>query len=183
MTFSNNVSYMVKILTFYIIMTRFFTMSSKGLLTLVLKLQDLFWIQYDTYEGWKSKNNYNTVGTIEQICVLDPVKENIYDILYEFLLNIRMISTKLISLYKPHSVCGKNVPLIANRDVYGLWHVICFNLLTITSIHSIRKRTKKTARKPNIFTVIISHLSQLDTKSIYNTRYAVKSQSSVLNIP
>ena len=133
--------------------------------------------------GSQKTTIYNTVGTIEQICVLDPVKENIYDILYEFLLNIRVISTKLISLYKPHSVCGKNVPLIANRDVYGLWHVICFNLLTISSIHSIRKRTKKTARKPNIFTVIISHLSQLDTKSIYNTRYAVKSQSSVLNIP
>ena len=33
MTFSNNVSYMVKILTFYLVMKRFFTMSQKGLLT------------------------------------------------------------------------------------------------------------------------------------------------------
>ena len=39
-------------------MTLIFTMSSKGLLTLVLKLHDLFWIIYDTYEGWKSKNHY-----------------------------------------------------------------------------------------------------------------------------
>ena len=100
--------------------------------------------------GNQKTSIYNTFGTIEQICVLDPVKENIYDILYEFLLNIRVTSTELISLYKPDSVCGKNVPLVANRDMCGLWHVICFNLLTITSIRSARKRTKNTARKPNM---------------------------------
>ena len=43
MTFSNNVSYKVKILTFYINMTRTFTtILQKGLLALALKLHDLF---------------------------------------------------------------------------------------------------------------------------------------------
>ena len=41
MTFSNQVSYMVKILTFYIIMTQTFKM-------LLFKLHDLFWIIYVT---------------------------------------------------------------------------------------------------------------------------------------
>ena len=41
MKFSNNGRYMVKILPFYIIMKQIFTISLKGLLTLVLKLQDL----------------------------------------------------------------------------------------------------------------------------------------------
>ena len=35
-----------------------FTTSQKGLLALVFKLYDLFWTIYDTYEDWKSKNNY-----------------------------------------------------------------------------------------------------------------------------
>ena len=58
MKFSNNVSHMVKILTFYIIVTRIFTMSQKFLSTLVLKLHDIFCITYDTAEDWKSKNIY-----------------------------------------------------------------------------------------------------------------------------
>ena len=45
---------MVKILTFYIIMTWIFTMPLKVLLTLVLKLHDLSWIIYDIY-GIKNK--------------------------------------------------------------------------------------------------------------------------------
>ena len=49
MTFLN-VSYMVKILTFYMIITQIFTMSQKGLLTLVLKLHNVF-SMIDTYEG------------------------------------------------------------------------------------------------------------------------------------
>ena len=47
---------MVKILTFYIIMTWIFTMPLKVLLTLVLKLHDLSWIIYDIY-GIKNQNN------------------------------------------------------------------------------------------------------------------------------
>ena len=34
----------------------------KGLINLTLKLHDLFWIIYDTYEGWKSKNNFEQQG-------------------------------------------------------------------------------------------------------------------------
>ena len=49
MTFSN-VSYMVKILTFYMIITQIFIMSQKGLLTLVLKLLNVF-SMIDTYKG------------------------------------------------------------------------------------------------------------------------------------
>ena len=51
MTFSNNASYMVNILTFYMIMTQMFTMLYKVLLTLVLKLHDFVWIISDTYES------------------------------------------------------------------------------------------------------------------------------------
>ena len=47
---------MVKILTFYIILTLIFTMSEKGL-KLKLKLDDIFRILYDAYDVWKSKNN------------------------------------------------------------------------------------------------------------------------------
>ena len=42
------------------IMTQIFI--QKVLLTLVLKVNDLFWILYDTYEGWKSKRNYLQQG-------------------------------------------------------------------------------------------------------------------------
>ena len=50
-------------------------MSQKVLPTLILKLNDLFWILYDTYERLKSKHNYlQHVGAAEQTCVLDPVK-------------------------------------------------------------------------------------------------------------
>ena len=45
------VSYMVKILKFYIIMTRNFYHLQKILLSLVLKMHDLFLTIYDTYEG------------------------------------------------------------------------------------------------------------------------------------
>ena len=67
MTFSNIVSYMAKILTFYIIMTR--------TLTLVYKLRDLFWIIYELMivENQNAIIN-NEVRAIEQILVLDPVK-------------------------------------------------------------------------------------------------------------
>ena len=75
MTFSNNVSYMVKILTFYTIMTWILNHVIKSsILTLALKLHDLSWIIYDTYEGWKSKTTIdNKVRAIEQIFVLDSV--------------------------------------------------------------------------------------------------------------
>ena len=49
---------MIKILTFFTIMTEIFTMSLKGLLMEVLKLHDLFLMIYDTYKSWKSGNNY-----------------------------------------------------------------------------------------------------------------------------
>ena len=39
-------------------MTRMFTKSQKGLLTLILKPHDLVRIIYDTYEGWKLKSDY-----------------------------------------------------------------------------------------------------------------------------
>ena len=42
--------------------------------TLVLKLQDLFWILHDTYGGSESKTTiHNIVRAIKQIFVLDPV--------------------------------------------------------------------------------------------------------------
>ena len=43
-------------------MTHIFIMSWKYPLTLVLKLHDLLWIMYDTYEGHKSKNNHQQQG-------------------------------------------------------------------------------------------------------------------------
>ena len=59
MKFSNNVSYRVKT-------------SWKGLLTLVIKLHDLFWM-YDTYEGGNQKTTIIIkVRAIKQIFVIDP---------------------------------------------------------------------------------------------------------------
>ena len=63
-----NVSYMVKISLFHIIMTIIIIIIIiiitnydfyyvKSLLTLLLKLHDLFWIIW-IFEGWKSKNNH-----------------------------------------------------------------------------------------------------------------------------
>ena len=55
MTFSNK--NMVKVLTFYVIINILYNYDTnlyhvkKGLFTLVLKLQDLIWIIYDTYKG------------------------------------------------------------------------------------------------------------------------------------
>ena len=62
MTFTNNVLYMVKTLTFYMTMTRNFYHVIKRLLTLAVKLHDLLWTLYDTYEGWKSKSSYLQQG-------------------------------------------------------------------------------------------------------------------------
>ena len=53
-------------------MTRIFTFSWKGLLTLVLKLHDLFWAIYDTYVvGNQETTIKNKVRAIEHIFVID----------------------------------------------------------------------------------------------------------------
>ena len=55
-------------------MTRIFTMSWKGWLTLVLKLHDLFWIIYDMIVGNQKETINNKIRAIEKMFVLDPVK-------------------------------------------------------------------------------------------------------------
>ena len=77
MKFSNNGRYMVKILPFYIIMKPIFTISLKGLLTLVLKLQDLNYKWY--LRGLEIKKQPWTTRAIEQIFILSPVNQNIFD--------------------------------------------------------------------------------------------------------
>ena len=60
MMFRNKVSYMVKILAFYILYnydTNFYD-AIKCLSTLVLKFHDPFLIIYDTYEEQKFKNQH-----------------------------------------------------------------------------------------------------------------------------
>ena len=65
MAFSNNVSYMVKILTFYIIMTRNFTVLKN--LTISLK----FYIILMSVGNQKTTTN-DKVRAIKKRCTLDP---------------------------------------------------------------------------------------------------------------
>ena len=67
---------------------------------MVLKLQDLFRIMYDTYEGWKAKATINNkVRTIEQIRVLDPVRKNILVLTISIYMNQDVFFFKLIKIH------------------------------------------------------------------------------------
>ena len=69
MTFSNNVSYMVKILAFYIIMTQIFTKSQKGLSNLVLHCT----ISVESYMILMSIGSQKTAIN-NKVRALDPFK-------------------------------------------------------------------------------------------------------------
>ena len=70
MRFSNNVSYMLKILTYYIIMTRILTISWKGLLNCAISFQ---WYMILMRIGNQKATINNKVRAVEQKFILDPV--------------------------------------------------------------------------------------------------------------
>ena len=71
MTFSNNVSFIVKMSTFYIIMTQLFIMALKGLLNYTISFES--YVILMRIENQKTTIN-NKVRATEQKFVLDPVK-------------------------------------------------------------------------------------------------------------
>ena len=66
MTLQSKESCIVKIFTLFIMMKRFFTMSLKYQLVFWLKMHDLSYIMYVTYQGLKSKINHGITGSVSQ---------------------------------------------------------------------------------------------------------------------
>ena len=61
---------------------------------------------------------------------------------FMLLLKTHVTSTRLISLNTLEKKTTRDVLLVVIPGTCGPWHVMCFSLFTVTSIHSIRKRTR-----------------------------------------